>query len=242
MPTLFVEQYFTGAQYFNLWPQAELNSQWPGTGLVGDASFDAFYASQVQLQINISYSDILNRAADVSLLDKIGPAIVVSHSQSGPYGWVLGDAKSDLVKGIIAVEPEGPPFVNEAGPTGPPRVNGITRLPLKYDPPVVDPSIDLVTEIFPSPGPNLTSCTLQKKPAKKLITLSKIPVLFITGEASFHAPYDHCMYRYLKQVGVPVDWLDLGALGIHGNSHFLFMEKNSLEIAGLVKRWLERLG
>ena len=40
----------------------------------------------------------------VALLDKIGPAIVVTHSQSGLFGWLAG-ARSPNVKGIIAYEP-----------------------------------------------------------------------------------------------------------------------------------------
>ena len=241
VPVDYVQKYFTTGQNFKLWPQAELATQWPGTGFVGDLTFDAFYKSQIQLQLNASFSDILNKPADEALLDLIGPAVVVTHSQSGPYGWVIGDARPSLVKGIIAIEPEGPPFVNETGPTGPARFDGVTRLPLTYDPPVVNPFTDLVTEVIPAAAANLTSCTQQKEPVKKLTNLSKVPVLLLTGEASYHAPYDYCMVRYLRQVGVKVRWLDLGAIGIHGNGHFLFMEKNNLEIASLVLRWLKEV-
>ncbi|KAI4160085.1 MAG: hypothetical protein LQ342_006036 [Letrouitia transgressa] len=241
VPVDYVLRFFTTAQKYKLWPQAYLNAQWPGTGLPGDPIFDEFYRSQVQLQLNASLSDVLNKPADEALLDRIGPAVVVTHSQSGPYGWVIGDSRPNLVKGIIAVEPEGPPFVNETGPTGPARYDGITRLPLKYDPPVVDPFTDLKTEVIPPAGPNLTSCTQQKAPVKKLVNLSKVPVLLLTGEASYHAPYDYCMVRYLRQVGINVRWLDLGAVGIHGNGHFLFMEKNNRKIAGLVGKWLREV-
>jgi pimeloyl-ACP methyl ester carboxylesterase len=40
----------------------------------------------------------------VALLDKIGPAIVVTHSQSGLFGWLAG-ARSPNVKGIVSYEP-----------------------------------------------------------------------------------------------------------------------------------------
>ena len=41
------QQRFTAPEKSNLWPQAKLHTQWPGTGLAGDAVFDQFYASQV---------------------------------------------------------------------------------------------------------------------------------------------------------------------------------------------------
>src|SRR5437763_2760950 len=41
------EQRFTAPERFMLWPQAKLHTQWPGSGMPGDAVFDQFYASQV---------------------------------------------------------------------------------------------------------------------------------------------------------------------------------------------------
>ena len=37
----------------------------------------------------------------IALVNKIGPAIVVTHSQSGLFGWLTG-ARSTNVKGIVA--------------------------------------------------------------------------------------------------------------------------------------------
>src|SRR5215510_6230568 len=44
---LRVQQRFTAPEKFNLWPQARLHTQWPGTGMAGDPNFDQFFASQV---------------------------------------------------------------------------------------------------------------------------------------------------------------------------------------------------
>lgn len=240
-----MQSYFTTSEIFarDAWPQAALHTQWPGTGLVGDPIFDAFYASQVQLQINTTLGDRNNRAADIALLDAVGPAVLLTHSQSGPYGWVAGDARPELVRGVIALEPEGPPFVNEGeGPTGPPRVYGVTRLPLRYDPPVGDRTRDLKTRVVPPPdGQGLAACTLQAEPARRLVGLAQVPIVVVTGEASYHAPYDHCMVRFLRQAGVGVEWMELGRMGVRGNGHFMFMERNCLDIAGLVEGWLERV-
>ena len=244
-PVRYVQAFFTTPERYSLdaWPQASLHTQWPGTGLVGDPTFDAFYASQVQLQTSAFISDDNNKAADIALLERIGPCILVTHSQSGPYGWVAADARPNLVKGIVAIEPEGPPFASESfGPSGPTRMFGVTRLPLSYFPPVHDANRDLKTVVVPPSGQNLSPCRLQAEPPRRLVDLAKVPVVLITGEASYHAPFDHCTVLYLRQAGVDVTFMDLGAMGVKGNAHFLFMEKNNLEIAALVARWLERIG
>ena len=67
----------------------------------------------------------------------------------------------------------------------------------------------------------------------------KIPTLLETAEASYHAPYDDCTYYFLKQAGVPVERMRLGDVGIHGNGHLHFMEKNSDVIAGKLNEWIQ---
>lgn len=83
-----------------------------------------------------------------------------------------------------------------------------------------------------------TACTLLKDPAPRLVNLADVPVVVVTGEASYHAPYDYCFLKFFRQTGVPITWLDLGSLGLKGNGHFLFLEKNSAQVADLVLRWL----
>jgi pimeloyl-ACP methyl ester carboxylesterase len=41
----------------------------------------------------------------VALLDEVGPAIVVTHSSTGPIGWRAALARPGLVQGIVSVEP-----------------------------------------------------------------------------------------------------------------------------------------
>jgi pimeloyl-ACP methyl ester carboxylesterase len=36
-----------------------------------------------------------------------GPAILLTHSQSGTFGWLVADARPALVKAIVALEPSG---------------------------------------------------------------------------------------------------------------------------------------
>jgi hypothetical protein len=88
-----VESSFTDTANQGYWPQAKLHTQWPGTGTVGDPIFDAFYAAQVQFQRDITLSEDQNAHAYTALLDRIGAAHIVTHSQAGPYGWRIGDMR-----------------------------------------------------------------------------------------------------------------------------------------------------
>jgi len=68
------------------------------------------------------------------------PAIVLTHSQSGAFGWLIADARPQLVKAILAIEPSGPPFEATIIGTGKARAWGPTDIPITYDPPVKDAS------------------------------------------------------------------------------------------------------
>src|SRR5262247_3998457 len=71
-----VEQRFTAPKLKQLWPQASLHTQWPGPGTRGDATFDAFYASQVETIGDEGMIEEINREAGAKLLDRIGPAVL----------------------------------------------------------------------------------------------------------------------------------------------------------------------
>src|SRR5438874_8800480 len=122
---------------------------------MGDPAFDAYYATQVPYLADNVQTQRLNQHAAAALLDRIGPAIVLTHSQSGPFGWLIADARPQLVKGIIAVEPGGPPFEATIINTGKARAWGLTDIPLHYDPPVKDPSELAVVRDEKAEGPEL---------------------------------------------------------------------------------------
>ena len=85
------------------------HTQWPGSGQAGDPVFDQFYASQFPSLSSFPKQQQLNTAAGIALFDKIGPAVLMIHSQSGTFIWPIADARPKLVKAVIAVEPNGPP-------------------------------------------------------------------------------------------------------------------------------------
>jgi pimeloyl-ACP methyl ester carboxylesterase len=237
-PAEAIESRFTAPQDFNLWPQAKLHNQWPGTGRIGDATFDAFYATQVPYVADAAETQRANQQAVAALLDRIGPAIVLTHSQSGAFGWLIADARPKLVKAVVAVEPAGPPFQNEVLGNEKARAWGLTDIPIAYDPPVKDPGELKIEQQQQPDGPDLVRCWQQQGPARKLANLTGIPMMVMTTEASYHAAYDHCTAKYLTQAGVNVTALRLGDHGIHGNGHMVMIEKNNLQVAGLITDWL----
>ena len=91
-------------------------------------------------------------------------------------------------------------------------------------------------------GPNLVVCRRQVAPARKVPNLVGIPIVIVTGEASYHAAYDHCTSAYLTQAGVANDHMRLEAKGIRGNGHGMPGEKNNLVVAGAIKDWLRSKG
>ena len=240
---------FVAPERYRLWPQARLHTQWPGTGAPGDAVFDQFYASQLPSIQDFTLQQVLNRDAIVALLDRIGPAIVLTHSQSGAFGWPVADRRPDLVKAIVAVEPNGPPFFDITNVPAPEwfrdsatqtRPWGVTAVPLSYAPPANNTSDLAILRQEKPDAPDLTKCWLQKSPARQLPNLQKIPILIMTAEASYHAPYDHCTVKYLEQAGVHSTWIKLADIGIHGNGHMMMLEKNNLDIAAVISTWLSK--
>jgi pimeloyl-ACP methyl ester carboxylesterase len=225
------------------WPQAKLHTQWPGEGpnkgQKGDPIFDAFYATQVETLTSNEETQRRNQNAGAALLDKIGPAIVLTHSQSGSFGWLIGDARPALVKGIIAIEPSGPPFEATIIGTGKARAWGPTDIPITYDPPVKDPGEIAVVRDAEPDGAGLFVCWMQKAPARQLINLKQIPVMIMAAEASYHQVYDHCTAKYLNQAGVKTEYIRLQDKGIRGNGHMVMIEKNNLDIARLVDEWAQ---
>jgi len=81
---------------------------------------------------------------------------------------------------------------------------------------------------------------MQESPARQLPNLQSVPVLILTAEASYHAPYDHCTVRYLEQAGLRPTWIKLADIGIHGNGHMMMLEKNNLDIAAVISTWLSK--
>ncbi|WP_419539459.1 alpha/beta hydrolase [Methylobacterium mesophilicum] len=267
--TRSLERTHTAPEVYDLYPQAKLHTRWPGgAGVQGNAAFDQFFASQVPFLANSQQTEELVDPALVALLDRIGPAILLTHGQAALFGWAASDARPDLVKAHVAVEPNGPPFFDvqfrggkefwEKTGDGRARAYGLTRMPLTFDPPVRAPE-DLTvaqqakgsesrpdskpdskpdTRPDTKPADGRIRCWLQGEPVRTLPNLAKVPTVVVTAEASFHATYDDCTVAFLTQAGARPDVVRLADQGLHGNGHMMMLETNSDAVADVLAGWL----
>jgi len=222
------------------WPTAPLHTQWPGSGRPGDPVFEQFFASEVANMPDVERQYALTARAVAELLDRIGPAVLVTHSQSGPLGWMIAEARPGLVRAVIAVEPTG----NAArGGTGPAVACGITIACLRYTPALSGPAaLGLTRASAPEDGgpARAVDCWLQPGSHFRLPWLAGVPILIATGEASYHAGQDYCTSAFLTQAGVPNEYVYLSDMGLRGNGHMQMVEKNNLDLAAFYERWLRR--
>lgn len=216
------------------YPQARLHTQWPGDARIGDAVLDQFMAGQGPSVADLAAVHEGMRRGAGALLDRIGPAVLMTHSAGGAFGWLAADARPDLVKGIVGVEPIGPAFAETPfGALG----WGLTAAPLTYDPPAAD-AAELARKLREAPHPDLQPCFVQAEPARRLPNLSRCPIAIVTAEASWKAQQDHGVVAYLRQAGADATHLRLEERGLHGNGHMMMIERNSDAIAALLAGWI----
>ncbi len=79
-----------------------------GTTLPGN-QFPADRASYMnfmrQIVPRFTTTDALTQEAYGALLDRVGPSVVVAHSQAGLFGWRAAQDKPDKVRALVLVEP-----------------------------------------------------------------------------------------------------------------------------------------
>jgi pimeloyl-ACP methyl ester carboxylesterase len=154
------------------------------------------------------------------LLDRIGPAIVITHSAGGASGWLAMAARPDKVKAVLAIEP----------------VMGITdnlASLIKFQPALADGE-KIATVASPPERAGLNPCSLQPKESLHTVpAFAKKPVLFVVSPQSspMFTPNVHCSVHVLNQLGAEAKLARLEDYGILGNGHFMNEEKNNGEIA-----------
>jgi pimeloyl-ACP methyl ester carboxylesterase len=228
-------------------PRKKLYTQWPSDspkkGQMGDPVFDNFIKGQVQF---IPGQAELAVPAGVALLDEIGsPVILITHSQGGGIGFNVADQRPKLVAGMVAIEPGGPQIgiadtakVAYTGKIG--NAWGVTNMPMHYDPPVNSPE-DLKTFLEEkSERPDEVPCYMQKEPVHKLVGMQNIRILSISAEGTYHRVFDACIPKWFNQAGVKDEFVRLEDVGIHGNMHEMFLDRNSDEVIKFIDDWLRK--
>jgi len=163
--------------------------------------------------------EVVTNAAS-QLLNKVGPAILVTHSQAGGPGWVTA-IKNRNVRGIVSYEP-GSNFVFAEGEVPPP---------------------------IPSSSGPLEAVAVPLGDFQAL-TRVPIVIYYgdnIPKEPDTHPGVDGWRARLtmarlwrdaVNRRGGDVTVVHLPEVGIRGNTHFPFSDLNNLEVADLMEKFL----
>jgi len=154
------------------------------------------------------------------LLDRIGPAIIVTHSAGGPSGWLATAARPNLIKGVLAIEP----------------AMGITDnlAPLITFQPALGANEKITLVEQPVEKPGLSACSLQPKDSVRTVPAYKgKSILFVVAPQSspMFTPTVHCSVHTLNQLGASAKLARLEDFGLLGNGHFMNEELNNGDIA-----------
>ena len=228
-------------------PRMKKYTQWPSDspmkGMRGDPVFDNFIKGQMQF---VNDQEALTVPAGVALLDAIGtPVILLSHSQGGGMGFDVANLRPKLIAGMVAIEPGGPQIgAADTAKVEYERVNpkswGLTTMPFQFDPPINDPS-QLKVHLVPSERPgDEVGCYLQDEPVHKLVSFENMRILSLSAEGTYHRVFDVCIPKWLNQAGAKDDFVRLEDVGIHGNMHEMFLDRNSDEIIKFIDGWLNK--
>ncbi len=210
------EGFWFGQFRMGLWPNFYRGSQFPQD----PNSIDQFMR---QMTPNTApYNAKVNADALSAVLEKSGPAILITHSQGCGVGWLTG-MQSENVRAIAAYEPgSGFPF-----PKG--------ELP--------DPIKN--SGFFGDAGGIEVS-------EEQFMKFTHYPIVIYYGDfipktqvKNPHTDYwraavmlAHDFADAVNRRGGDVTVIELPNVGIRGNSHFLFAEKNNVDVANLFSKWL----
>lgn len=211
------EQFWFGQFRLGMWPNFYKNSAFPSK-----ENLESYWR---QMTPNTAPYDakIVSDAVN-KVFEKSGDAILVTHSQGCGAGWLVGLQGDKHLKGIIAFEagssfvfPEGevPAEVKNNGLFGPLKAQGV--------------------------------------PKEEFLKLTHLPILIIYGDnipsqetgnpyqdywraaVEMGKKFAECINKYGGNATV----IQLPSIGIHGNTHFPFSDKNSNEVAEVVQKWIQ---
>ena len=158
--------------------------------------------------------------AVAALFDRVGPGIMVTHSQGGGGGWFTA-IKSENVRAIVSYEPGSNfPFPEgEMPPALPSGIDTLEGVPVPLEDfmkltriPIIIYYGDFIPETQSEfPGPDHWRTRLQ---------MARLWAAAVNGK------------------GGDVTVVHLPEIGIKGNTHFPFSDLNNLEIADLLSKWL----
>jgi pimeloyl-ACP methyl ester carboxylesterase len=203
--------------------RAAEQTQWQFSRESGGPELDHLVAGFGPLPADLAASQELDAARLVTLLERIGPSVLVTHSAGGPAGWLATDRCPTNVVGVAAIEPMGPPFATF--PIG--SLDwGLTTAPITFAHQFKGP--DEVRDAEPSD--------------LRIPSFRDRPMAVFTASASPFRDWAPATVDFLSAAGARASWIDLQEAGIVGNGHGLIFEKNAHETVQPVIEWITKLG
>ena len=106
--------------------------------------------------------------------------------------------------------------------------------------PINSPS-ELKVHLEPSERPgDEVGCYMQDAPVHKLVSFENMRILSISAEGTYHRVFDVCIPKWLNQAGAKDDFVRLEDVGIHGNMHEMFLDRNSDEVIKFIDGWINK--
>lgn len=223
-----LDQFLFDINRLGVWPTFYKNVQFPRD----EESLKQFY-SQITPNTsgynNAVISDAICRSLDSiekimrKTQEELKGIILITHSQSCCPGWYAA-MKSDKIKAIVAIEPaSGLPFSEKNWPGTIRSSSGVL--------------------------------TTNKVKTNDFLELTKLPIVLYFGDnipnIDNHILGQDNWYQRLKMArnwvnlinknGGKAQVVHLPEIGIHGNTHFMFLDKNNKKIAKLIFNWIEKL-
>ncbi|KAJ3471642.1 hypothetical protein MRS44_001741 [Fusarium solani] len=243
---------YVGSDYRKIkYPSAKFHNKWPGSGLRHDDPYFANYcAGLTTLCLRKVERQCLGQNALQELLKHTGKAFLMGEGTGGMMAWLATDVEPDLVAGVIAIEPVGPPFgtTTRTAASGHRiftqnvrrvegvRIYGLTDIPLTFDPPasfhggVSCPDQELPLDIEERLRPDLKGiCYLQRN-------LHEDEVIF-NHESGKHEMSNRTRYRELSNLKkVPQ-----AVVTAHASSHVMYdwMTVSFMVQAGVPVQWIK---
>jgi hypothetical protein len=212
------EQQWFGTFRIGIWPDYFAGVQFSRDSAALDQYFRSMTPSTGPIDI-----DVMSDAVS-ALFDKIGPAILVTHSHSGGMGWLTA-VNNQNVRAIVSYEP-GSGFLFPEGEVPPP---------------------------MPSSGGTLEAAAVPLSAFMRLTTIPIVIYYgdYIPDEPTANPGQDGWRVRLamarlwrdaVNRHGGDVTLVHLPDIGIRGNTHFPFSDLNNLQVADLLSEFLEEKG
>ncbi|UQZ90629.1 hypothetical protein C4J81_16005 [Deltaproteobacteria bacterium Smac51] len=201
---------------------------YPGVQFPQDAaSIDQFFRQQTpntgEEPMTNEYRSLMGQTM-AALLEQTGPAILITHSNSGQYGWFTTMAAPDLVKAVVAYEPGAFVFPEGERPAD---------IPAKAE----------TVDIHMAP---------RMVPLEDFQKLTKAPILIVYGDNISTEPsevFNVDVWRIasaragqfaqaVNRHGGNATVIRLPEIGLKGNTHAPFADLNNQEIAAHLQKWL----